>query len=226
MRRFRIRQSLTTGTSFVALALLISFSVPISAQSGRRASKPAPTPSSRESKAINEDAKVDAHTSTKPFGDIQLNTPVKLLIARQLTSKHLPSEDAISASFVKRLNECTGLTATPVGDMKRDEAVRRAQAETDSSVVFLQFDIDSFQGGTIILNSQSLEVKYLVFASRTGKEQTKGKVYYQPVGIGRMRKSDWPNGAPIKITSEAAGIEVAEQLYYSLALLVGVKQNR
>ena len=216
----------TITKAFTTLALLISFSVPISAQSGRRASKPAPTPSSRESSAINEDAKVDAHTSTKPFGDIELNTPVKLLIARQLTSKHLPSEDAISASFVKRLNECTSLTATPVGDMKRDEAVRRAQAETDSSVVFLQFDIDSFQGGTIILNSQSLEVKYLVFAPRTGKEQTKGKVYYQPVGSGRMRKSDWPNGTPIKITSEAAGIEVAEQLYYSLALIVGVKQNR
>jgi len=216
----------TITKAFTTLALLISFSVPISAQSGRRASKPAPTPSSRESKAIKEEAKIDANTSPKPFADVQLNTPVKLLIARQLSSKHLPSEDAISASFVKRLNECASLTATPVGDMKRDEAVRRAQAETASSVVFLQFDIDSFQGGTIILNSQSLEVKYLVFAPRTGKEQTKGKVYYQPVGSGRMRKSDWPNGTPIKITSEAAGIEVAEQLYYSLALIVGVKQNR
>lgn len=216
----------TITKAFTTLALLLSFSGPISAQSGRRASKPATTPGSRESSAVKEEAKVDANTSTRPFGDIQLSTPVKLLIARQLTSKHLPTEDAISASFVKRLNELTSLSATSLGELKRDGAVRRAQAETDSFVVFLQFDIDSFQGGTIILNSQSLEVKYSVFAAQTGKQQARGKVYYQPIGSGRMRKSDWPNGTPIKITSEAAGIEVAEQLYYSLALIVGVKQNR
>ena len=221
----RIRQSLTISTSFVAL-LLLSFSGSISAQSGRRASKPQPTPSSAAGSTIEEKTKVETDTSTKPFGSLQLNSPVKLLIARQLTSKHLPSEDAISASFVKRLNECTSLTATPVGDLKRDGAVRRAQAETDSFVVFLQFDIDSFQGGTVILNSQSLEVKYSVFAPRTGKQRAKGKVYYQPIGSGRMRKSDWPNGTPIKITSEAAGIEAAEQLYYSLVMIVGAKQNR
>jgi hypothetical protein len=223
-RVLRTGQSLTNLTSLATLALLLSFSGPTSAQSGRRASKPATTPSSSSS-AIKEEATVDANPSTRSIGGLQLSTPVKLLIARQLTSKHLPTEDAISAGFVKRLNELGNLSATSLGEFKRDGAVKRAQAETDSFVVFLQFDIDSFQGGTILLNSQSLEVRYSVFAPRTGKQQAKGKVYFEPIGSGRMRKSDWPNGTPVKITSEGAGIEVAEQLYYSLVMIVGAKQN-
>jgi hypothetical protein len=65
---------------------------------------------------------------------------------------------------------------------------------------------------------------YSVFRPHTGKEQTKGKVYYQGVGGGRLRKSEWPTGTPIRITTEAAGIEAAEQLHAWLAVFVGVKR--
>jgi hypothetical protein len=33
-----------------------------------------------------------------------------------------------------------------------------------------------------------------------------------------MRKSNWPNGTPIRITPEAAGIEAADGLYFWLKL--------
>jgi hypothetical protein len=68
-----------------------------------------------------------------------------------------------------------------------------------------------------------LVVEYAVFAPKTGKQKTKGKVYYQEVGGGRLRKSEWPTGTPIRITTEATGTEAAEQLYAWISLLVGIK---
>ena len=90
----------------------------------------------------------------------------------------------------------------------------------------MKFAIDSFQSGTIILNSQDLVIEYFVLAPRTGKKQTKGKVYFQGIGGGRMRKSGWPNGTPIRITPEAAGIEAADGLYFWLKLAAMQKKPR
>lgn len=40
-----------------------------------------------------------------------------------------------------------------------------------------------------------------------------GKVYYKAVGGPMLKKDNWPNGTPIRITTEAVGIEAAEQVY-------------
>ena len=63
------------------------------------------------------------------------------------------------------------MTTTSIGDSKRDRAVKRAKSETDSIVVLLQFDVDEFQNGTIILNSPDLDIKILVFEPKTGQEE-------------------------------------------------------
>jgi hypothetical protein len=147
-----------------------------------------------------------------------LRQRVQLLIGRQPTRKHLQSEDVIFASFVKRLSEYTNVSATSVGDLKHTEAVIRARTEAEAFVVLLSFEIDSFQGGTIILNSPDLQIDYLVLAPQTGKKQTKGKVYFQAIGGGRMRKSEWPGGTPIRITPEAAGVEAANHVHDWLRL--------
>jgi hypothetical protein len=143
---------------------------------------------------------------------------VRLLVARQPTSKHLQTEDQILASFVKHLNEYENIEATSVGDMKEGQAVERAKNETAAFVILIKFEIDSFQSGTIIMNSQDLQIEYSVLAPHTGKRQTKGKVYFQGIGGGRLRRSNWPNGTPIKITPEGAGIEAADGLYFWLKL--------
>jgi hypothetical protein len=183
-------------------------------QSGRRASKP--------STAVTSSPPVSIESPTleteKPLRPGELPSKVHLLVARQPTSKHLLSEDQIFASFVKQLNRYENIEAASVGDTKEGQAVDRAKAETEAFVILLKFDIDSFQGGTIITNSQDLEIEYSVFAPHTGKRQTKGKVYFQGIGGGRMRKQDWPNGTPIKITPEATGIEAADGLYFWLRL--------
>jgi hypothetical protein len=192
------------------------------AQSGRRAAKPATPVSSVPPAPIATDLPVP--NTEKPLALGELPSKVRLLVARQPTSKHLHSEDQILASFVKQLNRYENIEATSVGDVKEGQAVERAKAETDAFVILMKFDIDSFQGGTIILNSQDLEIEYYVLAPHTGKKQTKGKVYFQGIGGGRMRKQDWPNGTPIRLTPEATGIEAADGLYFWLRL--AALQNR
>jgi hypothetical protein len=128
------------------------------------------------------------------------------------------SEDSIFASFVNRLSEIANVTTTSAGDLKREAAIARAKKETDAFVVLLEFDIDSFQNGTIILNSPDLNVKVLALSPHTGQEKFKGKIYYKAVGGGVMKRDNWPNGTPIKITPEAVGVEAAEQILDWLVL--------
>ena len=156
---------------------------------------------------------------------VRFPNKVRLLVARQPTSKHLGTEDQIFASFVKQLNRYENIEATSVGDLKEGQAVERAKAETEAFVILMKFDIDSFQNGTIITNSQDMDIEYFVIAPQTGKKQTKGKVYFQSIGGGRMRRDGWPNGTPIRITPEGTGIEAADGLYFWLKLAAAKKEN-
>jgi len=181
------------------------------AQSGRRGTR---QPSS--SAAISADPATEKETQ-KPLGALSL--PVHLLVARQATSRRLYSEDKIFESFIKQLNRYENIDATSIGDLKEERAVERARSETDAYVILMKFDIDSFQNGTIITNSEDLQIEYLVMAPKTAKKETKGKVYFQTIGGGRMRKSNWPNGTPIRITPEGTGMEAADGLYFWLKLV-------
>lgn len=190
------------------------------AQSGRHTTKPEPPVSSTTPIAKAESADKDVE---KPLAPGELPNKVRLLAARQPTSRHLHSEDQIFAAFVKQLNRYENIEATSIGDLKEGQAVERAKAETDAYVILMRFDIDSFQDGTIILNSQDMDIEYYVLAPRTGKKQTKGKVYFQSIGGGRLKKSEWPKGTPIRITPEATGIEAADGLYFWLKLAAAEK---
>lgn len=182
-----------------------------SSQSGRRAPRSETRPAPVTTPVA--DGKESTHGAASEKGNHQLDRKVTLLVARQLTSKQLPSEATIHSSFIKRLNEFTNVTGTSIGDAKRQQARLRAREETESFVVLLQFEIDNFQEGRLVLNSPDLEVKYSIFAPGTGQEKAKGKVYYQAISGAGMRKDNWPNGPPIKITVEAAGIEAAERVH-------------
>ena len=196
-QRNRHKKNLLAASSL--LLLLASQTI---AQSGRRAPKPAqpvPTP------------QTDADTTTNNSAR-ELKEPVSLLVAREPSSKHLLSEDAIFTTFLQKLGEFHKVTATNLGDLKRDPAAKRAKSETSSIVVLMQFDVDEFQHGTIILNSPDLDVKILVFEPHTGQRKFEGKVYYKAVGGPMLKKDNWPTGTPIRITTEAVAIEAAEQV--------------
>ncbi|MDQ2976322.1 MAG: hypothetical protein M3R69_13070 [Acidobacteriota bacterium] len=201
---------------FAAFLLLFGLLDQADAQSGRRAAKSQPANSTTQTSAAPAESPSPEETTKPAPGGLQQK--VRLLVARQPTSRHLPSEDQILASFIKHLNTYENIQATSIGDSKEGRAVERAKAETEAFVILLKFDIDGFQSGTIILNSQDLQIEYSVLAPRTAKKQTKGKVYFQGIGGGRMRKSDWPNGTPVRITPDAAGIEAADGLYFWLKL--------
>jgi hypothetical protein len=185
-----------------ASSLLLLLATQTVAQSGRRAPKPTQPPV-----PIPEPDKQPTIPDTR-----ELKRKASLLVARQVSSKHLLSEDTIFASVVQRLSEFRNVTATSVGDLKRDTAVKRAKNETESIVVLVQFDVDEFQKGTYFPNSPDLDVKVLVFAPRTGQKKFEGKVYYKAVGGPMLKKDNWPAGTPIRITTDAVGIEAAEQV--------------
>lgn len=184
-------------------SLFLLFSSNTLAQSGRRTAKPAVTPAPT----------IDETPVAKPFSGRQLTEKVSLIVAKQPSSKHLLSEEAITENVVKRLNELTKVTAVSAGDLNHDKAVKLAKSQTNATVVLLQFDVDEFQSGTIILNSPDLDVRVLIIAPASGQEKFKGKVYYKAVGGPMLKKDNWPNGTPIRITTEAVGIEAAEQVY-------------
>jgi hypothetical protein len=216
MRHSSHAQLLRLAGQFAAIILPLLLTAEASAQSGRRAPLNLPIPDTPNS-TIPKPA--DANLGP------ELSRNLTILVTREPTSKHFVAEDAIYASFINRLNQYSTVKALPIGDLKRGDAKKRARGESEAFVVLVHFGIDSFQEGTILLNSQDLIVEYSVFAPTTGKQQSKGKVYFQQVGGGRLRKSEWPTGTPIKITTEATGIEAAEQLYAWLLLKTGVKRN-
>ena len=185
-----------------ASGLLLLFTTHMAAQSGRRAPKPIERPVSIP-KSDSEVSKENARS---------LKQRVSLLVGSEPSSKHLLSEDAIFATFLKQLGEFKNVSTMSLGDIKRDRAVKRAKSETDSVVVLLQFDVDEFQNGTLILNSPDLEVHVYIFEPKTGQKKFEGKVYYKAVGGPMLKRDNWPTGTPIRITTEAVGIEAAEQV--------------
>lgn len=203
-----------TGCVIAAIAVLAAMmESQASAQSGRRAITKRPITTSPASVELTNPP---ATAATKGSLTVGAQPKIKLLFARQITSKHFSTEDVIAATFFKRLTDYLNFDCTSIGDLKQARAIARAKSERDAFVVLLKFDINSYQSGTIILNSPDLEIEYFAFAPRTGKKHVKGRVYFQTIGGGRMQKSGWPNGTPIRITPEAAGIEAAETLYHLL----------
>ena len=186
-----------------ASSLLLLLATQTSAQSGRRAPKPAPTP-------VNT-PQIDSDTAPKNSAR-ELKQRISLLVGREPSSKHLLSEDSIFAAFLQQLNEFKNVTATSIGDLKRDHVVKRAKSETTPIVILMQFDVDEFQSGTIILNPQDLDIRVLVFEPHTGRKKFEGKVYYKAVGGPMLKRDNWPNGTPVRMTTEAVGIEAAEQV--------------
>jgi hypothetical protein len=188
---------------FAASSLLLLLATQTIGQSGRRAPKPPQPPVSTP--------QVDSEATSKNSAR-ELKQKVTLLVGREPSSKHLLSEDAIFGNFMQHLSGFKNVTATSIGDLKRDPAVKRAKRETESVVILLQFDVDEFQNGTLILNSPDMDVRIFVFEPKTGQKKFEGKVYYKAVGGPMLKKDNWPTGTPIRITTEAVAIEAAEQV--------------
>lgn len=187
-----------------ASSLLLLLATQTFAQSGRRTPKPTQPPVNTP----QTDSEKTPGTNAR-----DLKQKVSVIAGKQVSSKHLSSEDAIFASFLKRLGELKNVNATSIEEVKRGAAVKRAKQERESIVVLLEFDVDEFQNGTIFLNSPDLDVKILVFEPKTGRKKFEGSVYYKAVGGPMLKRDNWPSGPPIRMTTEGVGIEAAEQVH-------------
>ena len=192
----------------LAMLGLLFFETQAVSQSGRRNKPATPTPI-----PVTTDESTPANPSTR-----ELSESVSVVIGSQFTSRRMLSEDTIFSNFVARLNEFKNVKVVSVGDLDRERAKKRAKQETESVVLMLRFDVDSFQSGTYILNSPDLDVEVLAFAPKTGQEKFKGKVYYKAQEGPMVRRDNWPGGTPIRITAEAVGVEAAEQVHDWLLL--------
>ena len=200
---------------FAASGLLLLLATQTIAQSGRRAPQPNPVP-----------APTPPQTDeiTPQNGPRALKRRASLLVAREPSSKHLLSEDAIFKDFLSRLGEFKNVTATSIGDTKRDKAVKRAKSETESSVGLMPFVVDEFQSGPLLLNAPARAGEVGGVGPKTGQKKFEGKVYYKAVGGPMLKRDNWPNGTPIRMTKEAVAIEAAEQVRDWL-LVQDIKKN-
>lgn len=121
---------------------------------------------------------------------------------------------------MKHLNQFADFSATVIGDLKTDQAAKRAQQEQETYVAVVQFEVDVYQNGHLVLNSQNLQINSHIYAPKTGERKFKEKTYYQPMGGMGSRTSGSPVGVPVKITTEAAGISVAEQIRNGVILAI------
>ena len=187
----------------VLTGLLVLLATEALGQSGRRAPKPPQTP------VTTPQTENDAKPRT---GGRELKHKVSLVVAREPSSYSLLSEEAIYASFVAQLKEFANVSVVDAGQLKRDHAEKRAKKETEAAVVLVQYDVDEFQAGSIIVNPQDMDVKVFVFSPQTGQKKFEGKVYYKSAGGPMLRRDNWPTGTPVSMTTEAVGIEAAEQV--------------
>jgi hypothetical protein len=173
------------------------------AQSGRRATRARPTP---EPMPII----TPPPTPDPKRGRNLPNVPV--IIAGRIGPKVTKARaEVIYNHFAVRLGD--SMKVASIGLAKRDDAVKRAQAEAWPFVVFVEFEFESYRDGAVVFSSPDILVKYSVIDAQTGKSKTDGRVYYQPNGAAE-RGGD----APVKITPEAAGEEVAERVLDWFAL--------
>jgi len=163
-----------SSLSAVAVFLLIAIWIgPVGAQSGRRAPKsssaPAPTPTPQ---ATPVDKKPAAETKS----------PMSFVVGidREAGFAIIPMYfyDSVLRALADRLDESTVKVTVANREMNRGEAVKRAKAETESHIVWMQLRFDGVSGqgdGDL----REVYIDYWVFAPTTAKMITNGRSYQQ-----------------------------------------------
>ena len=197
-------------TALLAFTLIVG-GVSSPGQSGRRGSKPNTSPPVATPSPAN---------STAETPDRIPRMKLDLLVAVDYSEKNLPTEAQIYGSTAMSLRELSDGSLTDIGELGTSEVIKRAKQEETAYVALLKFEIDAVQNGKLILNSQNLEVHCHVYEPKTGKRIVKDKTYYQPVGpFGSRTPGEIGSGAPpVKLTTEAAGASIAEQIRNGLLL--------
>lgn len=200
--------------SLRVMFIIIALCATAQAQSGRRVNagvKPGTPP---------PPAPVVELTKPEPAKPPRVLPKVTLVVAAHV-EKSSDRAVTIVNTFITRLGE--SMTTTSLGLVKHEEAERRARAETENYVIWLELEHDALQNGQVVFNSPNYVVKYSVLAPQTAKVLAKGRVYYEPMSSTRDR-----SGADrvIKINPEAAGEAAADMALDWLAFVAAHPQER
>ena len=203
-----VASSLSAVTVFVLIALCAG---PGAAQSGRRAtrsSSPAPAPTPETAPVAKKVGETKAELSLVVGIDRGENFSIPIYLY-----------DTVLRACAERLDDSPSFKVDANRDMNRGDAVKRAKAETESDVVWLQLSSDN--GRT--LSSEDLRdvlVEYWVFAPTTAKVINHGRIYQQAYGAGGVtvirRPGSRDDPAYTEQLLKQAAREAAEQILAAL----------
>ena len=168
-----------------ALSLSLICAATSGAQSGRRVQKgateaPAPTPEpaatpdkarTKEENVVTFIVGIDEYHGFSSIPFSYYDTIVRACGGR------LDDQPAVSVHFAQK-------------DMSRSDAIRKAEAEKEAYVVWLQLQVESLNGDpSRAQNLNQLYIEYAVFAPSTGKQVAWGHTYQQgnrkgPIVVG------------------------------------------
>ena len=207
---------LSACLALAATLVLIAFSAgTVAAQSGRRArsSSPAPAPTPTPKAAPVE---------KKPEVETKADLSFIVGIDRAAGFTNIPSYfyDTVLRVCAERLDDSPSVDVSVANrEMSRGEAVKRAKAETESHIVWLQLRVDGGMGQSNDDLSQ-IYIDYVVFAPTTAKIMTSGRSYQQVHRGGGVIVMPRPGGrASLPYTEQLlkqAARDTAERILSSL----------
>jgi hypothetical protein len=163
------RRSRTLSACLAALLLsLCAFAA--MGQSGRRARKPTPQPTSTAEPSPTP----DAGEATKPalifiVGMARLNDFLKIPAG---------TASAVLRTCANRLDDRGPVKAdTTSKDMNLRDAVQRAKSEKEAYVAWLKLRPNDISGAAGSNDPENLYIEYAVFAPATGKQVASGRVF-------------------------------------------------
>jgi hypothetical protein len=170
MRRLQIPRTLSVGTVVTLIAIC---ALGIAAQSGRRARKPErapaptaePTPSPTPTPTAKPDPKFTFILGLDKYGDF--------------SRVSLSTYSGVLRSFADRLDD-SWLVKTEISssDMSWGNAVRRAKAEKEAYVVWIQVRSASFGSASEINGDpNNVYIEYKVLEPTTAKQVTSGSTF-------------------------------------------------
>jgi hypothetical protein len=122
-------------------------------------------------------------TVAKPAEKEKPRLPLLVGIDRYLGFSTIPLSyyETVTRGCAERLDDATAVKVEIVhGELSRSDAVRRAKAEKEGFVVWLQLRVESANADTNVVNDLSqLYIEYWVFAATTAKTVATGHAYQQ-----------------------------------------------
>ena len=162
-----IRNSSIRVLVITTITLLSLFTA--AAQSGRKTRKTDPSPIATPTPVTQPK---QAAEPTKPL--------LTVIVGLERTIVHgavaLASTTAALNAMVDRLEDHAGVKVASVqGHMSRNDAIRRAKAEKDAYVIFMELDMDGMAGAA----GGQLRLSFWVYSPVTAKIKSSGQTYPQ-----------------------------------------------